>query len=219
MSVEKKENLEPAEKVGHDGLFKWLLTLFYRDFFMHYMGLKITSEPISVEKEFIKKYPGLNDSLAADLLVMLGVEIDGESHRLVTLIEHKGQKKQVVAQLHEYACYSWLLWRCPIWSIALFTDDAKWEKTPEDQLWVGYSSEYGKRHFNCDIIKVNRERSADLLAEKNLFCCLLALKADDSGISREKIIREIFLAREAMRDRLTNDHKVLIEQFIIAYIV
>ncbi|QTA82233.1 Uncharacterized protein dnl_46100 [Desulfonema limicola] len=48
-------------------------------------------------------------------------------------------------------------------------------------------------------------------------CKLLALKADDKGTDPEKLIYEIYLAADQMKDKLTNDQLLLIEQWINAY--
>ncbi|MBF0412364.1 MAG: hypothetical protein HQK70_06605 [Desulfamplus sp.] len=48
-------------------------------------------------------------------------------------------------------------------------------------------------------------------------CKLLALKADDRGIEREYIIREIYNAAATMGENLDNEKKLLIEQWVSAY--
>nr|MDJ0838536.1 hypothetical protein [Acidobacteriota bacterium] len=78
--------------------------------------------------------------------------------------------------------------------------------------------EHGPITFSHDTIKVSHSKSADLIAEGSLFCCLLALRADDRNLKdRSELVRAIFRAAKAMGPRLTRDHKLLIAQYLLTY--
>ncbi len=202
----------------HDGLFKWLISSFSDNFFARFFKVRTSSPAVFLDKEFISKYPALKDSIQADLFIAMDLVIDEKPRKTIVVIEHKSRREEVVRQLYDYTCYAWLLWHEPVWGIAFFTDDAVWRKpTIEDKLLVGYTHSEGDRYFKYDMIKLNGEESADLIAEGNLFCCLLALKANNKGVDRGEIIRQIFRAAARMGDRLTLEHKLLIQQYIKAY--
>ncbi|MDJ0836476.1 MAG: hypothetical protein QNK37_08155 [Acidobacteriota bacterium] len=204
---------------NHDGLTKWLIRLFYKDFFAYFYNITDPGEVTFLDKELITKYPGLKDSLEADMFLSMMLTIDGERRPAVVVIEHKDKKKDAREQLFEYFCYGWLLWKKPIWAIAVYTDKARsWRVDVPRDLVVGYTHEHGPITFSHDTIKVSHSKSADLIAEGSLFCCLLALRADDRNLKdRAELIRAIFRAAKAMGPRLTRDHKLLIAQYLLAY--
>ncbi len=50
---------------SHDSLFKWLITAFTEDFFGHYFPEVRIGKYTFIDKEFIKKYEALKESLKA----------------------------------------------------------------------------------------------------------------------------------------------------------
>ena len=111
----------------------------------------------------------------------------------------------------------WLLKQLPIWSIVVYTDDSKWRKPLPKSYWYAFTKDKKKLYHEFDIIKVNKEKSKDLIQKKSLLCKLLALKADDTDISPEDIIRDIYQTVYEMKDSLTDDQLLLVEQFVDYY--
>lgn len=204
-------------KINHDSLFKWLITLFYREFFKHYFPDREIGAVAFLDKEFVQKFKGLQESLRGDLLVMMRMMVDGKWQSVVVCVEHKSQRTDPSKQMMRYASYAWLFKELPVWGIVFFTDDAQWRKPVPDHCWFGWSDKGDKFLYQYDIIKVNREKSATLLAEKSLFTSLLALKANTEGVDRADIIRAVFRHAHHMGNRLKDDHKLLIHYFVKAY--
>ena len=201
----------------HDSLFKWLITSFTREFFAHYFPEIRIGAWTFLDKEFISKYEALKHSLQDDLFLIMEVEMDEGPRELVIQIEHLGARVDARQRLYEYQCYAWLL-RCkPVWSIIIYTDDARWRVPMADTFWYGFSNGAGKQYCHFDVIKVKAEKSADLIQKHSLLCKLLALKADDTDADREALIREIYQTVSRMDDELTNEQKLLVEQWVQAY--
>ncbi|MEK8015241.1 MAG: hypothetical protein VSS75_000130, partial [Candidatus Parabeggiatoa sp.] len=68
-----------------------------------------------------------------------------------------------------------------------------------------------------DVIKVKAEKSRDLIKKHSLMCKLLTLKADDRKIKPDELVYEIYRAAAAMKDQLTNEQLLLIEQWVNLY--
>ncbi len=201
----------------HDALFKWLITSFTRDFFAHYFpGIQIGRYTF-IDKEFIQKYEALRESLKDDLFLIMEVEIDGELQEVTIQIEHKSAREDVTRRMYEYQCYAWLLKNKPVWSIIIYTDEARWRLPVADTYWYGFSNQVGKQYCHFDVIKVKAEKSRDLVQKHSLMCKLLALKADDFDVSREDLVREIYQAAARMEDELSNEIKLLVEQWVQSY--
>ncbi len=201
----------------HDGLFKWLITSFTKEFFAHYFpGVKIGRHRF-IDKEFISKYEALKESLKGDLFLVMEVEIDDRFHEVVIQIEHKSRREYAGEKVFEYTCYSWLLKRKPVWSIVIYTDDAVWRKPVSNSFLYAFDSENKNCFHHFDVIKVKAEKSADLTKKHSLLCKLLALKADDRDTDPEKLIIEIYQAAARMKDLLTNEQLLLIEQWVNVY--
>jgi len=111
----------------------------------------------------------------------------------------------------------WLLKQKPVWSIVIYTDDALWRKSITDQFYYGFSSAQQKQYFHFDVIKVNREKSSDLINKHSLLCKLLALKANDEGIAPESLVAAIYQAVAQMKDQLTADQLLLVNQWVDYY--
>jgi glycyl-tRNA synthetase alpha subunit len=71
-----------------------------------------------------------------------------------------------------------LLKRKPVWSIAVYTDDAIWRKPVSDRYYYGFNPEQAQQYFQFSVIKINAEKSQDLMQKHSLLCRLLALKAN-----------------------------------------
>ena len=202
---------------SHDTLFKWLLTSFTREFFDHYFPDIQLGAYRFIDKEFISKYEALKESLRGDLFLVMEVEVNGQWQDVVIQIEHQSKRKDVSERVFEYACYAWLLKRKPVWSIVIFTDDAMWRKPVSEQFYYAYHSQHQQQWYHFDVIKVNREKSQDLLAKQTMLCKLLALKANDKDMESAQIVREIYAAAENLRGQLTNEQLLLIEQWVSFY--
>lgn len=50
-----------------------------------------------------------------------------------------------------------------------------------------------------------------------MFCKLLALKANDKDVDREDIVRNIYETVSSLKDEITDDQHLLIEQFVDFY--
>ncbi len=201
----------------HDALFKWLITSFTEEFFAHYFpDIRIGNWEF-IDKEFVRRYEALRESLRGDLFVAMEAEIGGELREIVIQIEHQSERKDVSERVYEYSCYSWLLRKKPVWSLVIYTDKAVWRKPVQDSFWYAFDSRSGKQLHRFDVIKVKAEKSGDLIGKHSLLCKLLALKANDKGTDPEELIREIYRAASEMRDRLTNAQLLLIEQWVNAY--
>ncbi len=198
-------------------MFKWLIASFTREFFAHYFpNIKIGKYEF-IDKEFIRKYEALKESVKDDLFLMIEVEMDGVLQDIVIQIEHKSARENVAKRMFQYLCYAWLLKERPVWSIVVYTDEAKWRKRVPDSFWYAFSDEKKKQHCHFDVIKVKDEKSQDLLKKRSLLCKLLALNADDKDIDAEKAIYEIYRAMAMAESVLTNDQKLLIERWIQTY--
>ena len=201
----------------HDSLFKWLITAFTRDFFAHYFPDITIGGYAFIDKEFLSKYEALQESLRGDLFLVMEVEVETVLHEIVIQIEHQSTRVDVTERVYEYACYAWLLRKRPVWSMVVYTDDAVWRKPVADQYWYAFDSRNGKQHHHFDVIKIKAEKSRDLIRQHSLLCKMLALKADDRDSDPEALVYEIYRAAAAMQDTLTNDHLLLLDQWIEAY--
>ncbi len=164
-----------------------------------------------IDKEFIRKYERLKESLKGDLFLMMEVCIDGELQEIVIQIEHQSERKDVAERVFEYSSYAWLLKKKPVWSMVIYTDEAVWRKPVPDRFQFGYSRTKGKQFCHFDVIKVKAEKSRDLIRKHSLLCKLLALKADDRDAEPEALITAIYRAANAMKDELTNDQLLLVD--------
>jgi flagellar biosynthesis/type III secretory pathway protein FliH len=99
----------------------------------------------------------------------------------------------------------------------VYTDDAIWRKPVSDHFWYAFDSRDGKQYHRFDVIKIKTEKSRDLIRQHSLLCKMLALKADDRGIEQEELIREIYQAAAEMKDVLSEEHLLLLEQWVNAY--
>jgi len=201
----------------HDSLFKWLIASFTEEFFAHYFPDISIGKYSFIDKEFISKYEALRESLEGDLFLVMEAEIDGELREIVIQIEHQSKKKDMARRVYRYSCYAWLLREKPVWSMVIFTDDAVWRKPVPDSFWCAFDSRNGKQFHRFDVIKVKAERSGDLIRKHSLLCKLLALKADDRGTDPEELVHEIYSAVSELRDSLTDDRLLLIDQWVGAY--
>ena len=124
MSDERSVNPWTAMKnpKSHDALFKWLITAFTEDFFEHYFpGIRIGAYTF-LDKEFIRRYEALKESLRGDLFLLMEVEIEGDLQDVVIRIEHQADRVDVAERMYEYACYAWLMRKRPFWSMVVYTD-------------------------------------------------------------------------------------------------
>jgi flagellar biosynthesis/type III secretory pathway protein FliH len=201
----------------HDALFKWLITSFTEEFFGHYFPDIRVGQYRFMDKEFISRYEALRESLEDDLFLIMEVEMEGAIHEVVIQIEHVSKKTDVSVRMYEYLCYAWLLKRKPVWSIVIYTDDSIWRKPVTDSFWFGFSSQMNRQLCHFDVIKVNSERSADLIQKHSLMCKLLALKADDRDTDRGQLVADIYRTASQMVEVLDNDRKLLIDQWVNAY--
>ncbi|KPA13758.1 hypothetical protein MHK_006033 [Candidatus Magnetomorum sp. HK-1] len=202
---------------SHDGLFKWLITSFFEDFFGHYFPNINIGKFSFIDKEFISKYEALKESLKGDLFVAVEIEIDGHFCEVIIHIENQSYRKNVAKRVFEYLCYAWLLKEKPVWSIVFYTDDAIWRKRVPENFWYGFDSQNIRQFHKFDVIKIKDEMSNDLIQKQSLLCMLLALKANDKGLDRESLIRDIYQKAAKMKQQLTNDQLLLIEQFVDFY--
>ncbi|MCP4352253.1 MAG: hypothetical protein GY795_42885 [Desulfobacterales bacterium] len=206
-----------ANPKTHDSLFKWLITSFTKDFFAHYYPKIRIGKYSFFDKEFIRKYEALKESLRGDLFLVMEVEIDGQVQEIVIQIEHKSEKKDVGRQVYEYSCYAWLLKEKPVWSIVIYTDEAVWRKQVPDSFWYAFDSRNKKQFYHYDVIKVKAEKSSDLIKKHSMLCKLLALKANDRKTDPEELVYEIYHAASEMRDILANEQLLLIGQWVSTY--
>jgi predicted transposase/invertase (TIGR01784 family) len=202
---------------SHDSLFKWLITAFTREFFGHYFPNIQIGNYTFIDKEFISKYESLKESLKGDLFLVMEVEIDGVLQEIVIQIEHQSEKVDISKRVYEYSCYAWLLRNKPVWSIVIYTDDAVWRKPVVGQFWYAFDSQKGKQYHYFDVIKVKAEKSGELIAKHSLMCKLLALKANDRKTDPEELVYEIYRAVALMKNKLTNEQLLLIDQWVSFY--
>ena len=201
----------------HDHIFKWLLTAFTDDFFAYFFpGTEVGAYEV-IDKEFIKKYEALRESLRGDLFLVMEVILEGKVWEIVILIELKSNREDLTARMHEYACYAALLRHRPVWCIALFSDDALWRSRPPSSFPFAYHSERGIVEIPYDIIKLKEHRSAEFIKQRSLLLKLLALKANDDGCRREELIRDIYRAVREQDKALTDEQKILVERFVEYY--
>lgn len=201
----------------HDALFKWLISSFTVEFFAHYFPDIKISRYTFIDKEFISKYEALRESLEGDLFLMLEIEINNEWQEVAIQIEHQSERKDISKRLFEYLCYVWLLKQKPVWSIVIYTDEAVWRKPILDKFCYGFSPEHPQQYFHFSVIKVKSEKSSDLIKKHSLLCKLLALKANDKGTDPEQLVYDIYQTVAKMREQLTADQLLLIQQWVDYY--
>ena len=80
-----------------------------------------------------------------------------------------------------------------------------------------YSQQTGIQHITYDMIKLKQHQSRDLIQHPSLLMKLLALKADDTGITRQVMVREIMTYVAQHLDALSSDQKLLIDRFVSYY--
>ena len=201
----------------HDNLFKWLIRSFIDDFFAYFFPDIQVKKVTFIDKEFISKYKALKDSLKGDLFIAAEVMIDNQVSEIVIHNENQSKKEPVDERIFEYLCYAWLLKKKPVWSIVVYSDDAVWRKPVPDKYWYGFDSENNKQFHKFDVIKLKNYKSSDLIQKQSLLCKLLALKANDKGVDPEYLVKEIYKAASKLKDTLTKDKLLLIEQFVSFY--
>jgi predicted transposase/invertase (TIGR01784 family) len=202
---------------SHDSLFKWLITAFTTDFFAHYFPDIKIGKYTFIDKEFLSKYENLKESLKGDLFLAMEVEIDGVLQEIVIQIEHQSEREDISERVYEYSCYAWLLKKKPVWSIVIYTDEALWRKPMTDRFWYAFDSQNSKQYHHFDVIKVKAEKSSDLIRKHSLMCKLLALKADDRQTDADELVYEIYRAAAHLKEQLTNEQLLLIEQWVSFY--
>ena len=202
---------------SHDSLFKWLITAFTEEFFAHYFPHVRIGKYRFADKEFLSRYEALKESLEGDLFLMMEVEIDDVLQEIFIQIEHKSKREDAAERVYEYSCYAWLLKKKPVWSMVIYTDDAVWQKPLPDSFWYAFDSKKKKQYHYFDVIKVKAEKSTDLIQKHSLLCKLLALKADDREAAPEELVYGIYRAAAEMREQLTNDQLLLLDQWVRFY--
>lgn len=200
----------------HDNVFKWALATFSSAFFDYFAKEVNVSKIEVIDKEFIKKYEPLKESIKGDLFMAVAVEMEGEPWEIVILIELKSKREDVHRKMREYMCYASLLRDVPVWGIVVYTDEADWRLEMTDKFPFAYTKESGLHRVPYDIIKL-KHKSAELIKQRSLLLKVLALKADDTGCDREELIREIYRAVAEQEAELTDDQKLLVERFVITY--
>ncbi|RKZ54294.1 MAG: hypothetical protein DRR16_10820 [Candidatus Parabeggiatoa sp. nov. 3] len=202
---------------SHDVLFKWLITAFTKEFFEHYFPDIEIGEYTFIDKEFISKYESLKESLKGDLFLTMEVEIDGILQEIVIQIEHQSEREDVSERVCEYGMIAWLLKKNPVWSIVIYTDEAVLQKPVTNRFCYGFNNHHGKLYRYFDVIKVKAEKSGDLIKKHSLMCKLLTLKADDRQTDPDELVSEIYRTAAAMKDELTNEQLLLIDQWVNFY--
>ncbi len=99
----------------------------------------------------------------------------------------------------------------------IYTDEAIWRKPAADRFWCAFDIRNGKQYHHFDVIKVKEEKSGNLIRKHSLMCKLLALKADDRKTDPEKLVRKIYRAAAAMKNELTREQLLLIDQWVGFY--
>jgi len=202
---------------SHDALFKWLITAFTKEFFEHYFPDIEIGKYTFIDKEFISKYESLKESLKDDIFLVMEVEIDGKLQEIVIQIEPQSEREDVSERVCEYGMIAWLLKKNPVWSIVIYTDEAVLQKQVTNRFCYGFNNHHGKLYRYFDVIKVKAEKSSDLIKKPSLMCKLLTLKADDRKTNPDELVYEIYQAAAAMKDQLTNEQLLLIEQWVNLY--
>jgi hypothetical protein len=159
----------------------------------------------------------LKDSLKGDLFIAVEIELDDQIFEIVIHHENQSKRETMDERVYEYHCYAWLLKRKPVWSIVFFTDDAVWRKPVSDQFWYGFDSKNLKQYHKFDVIKLKSHMSSELIQKQSLLCKLLALKANDKDTDPEELVKQIYQSVSEMKDSLSRDKLLLIEQFVSFY--
>jgi hypothetical protein len=202
----------------HDKLFKWMLYEFTDDFFAYFFPHLRVRIVQSLDKEFYRALEKHQATTAADLLLMVEVDIEDRLWEILIVIEHKHRREDVCTQIQGYACHAFLLRRKPVWCIAFFTDDARTRQAPlPDRFPFAFHSEEGLIEIPFDIIRLKTHQSIDLIKHRSLLLKLLALRADDTGIAREQLIRDIYQTVHARENELTDRQKMMVELVVEAY--
>jgi hypothetical protein len=68
--MEKNKKDQKRTHIIHDQLFKWMISIYIREFFAHYFPKVKIGKCESLEKEFVEKYEGLKDSIEGDLFLL-----------------------------------------------------------------------------------------------------------------------------------------------------
>jgi methyl-accepting chemotaxis protein len=195
----KKKNSKQMNPKSHDSLFKWLISAFLVDFFAHYFPDITIGKFSFIDKEFISKYKALKESLKGDLFIAVEMEIDKVWHQVIIHIELESNRSDMRERVFQYLCYGWLLKQLPIWSIVVYTDDAKWLKPLPKSYWYAFTKDKKKLYHEFDIIKVNKEKSKDLIQKKSL----LSFMNPSKGKIETESVKEALSGKTGSTD-LTN---------------
>ena len=79
-------------------------------------------------------------------------------HEVIIHIELESKRIDMRKRVFLYLCYGWLLKELPIWSIVIYTDDAKWRQPLPKSYWYAFTKEKIKLYHEFDIIKINKEK-------------------------------------------------------------
>lgn len=211
---------KPAKKKTttlHDTLFKWLIDAYINEFFELFFPQIKTTNITDKNKEFLERFENNKAPVNADFFLGMQAIVQDEPSDILIIVELKSQKEDIRQQISKYFGHAFTVEQKPVWAIVLFTDDADWKNPVPNRIPLSFSSEHGFSYLNIDIIKLKDHSAEKLSKHRTLLAKILALKANDQGINRETLLREIYRAAAPLQDTLPKYINLLIERFVEAY--
>lgn len=205
------------QRTLHDSLFKWLIGAYINEFFELFFPNIKTTNIVDKNKEFLERFEKNKAPVTADFFIGIEAEVEDERSEIVIILELKSQKEDVRQQIGKYFGHAFTLEGKPVWAIVLFTDDFKWKKSFPMRIPTSFCSTKGFSYLNIEVIKLKDYSADDLVKYRTLLAKILALKADDHGTNRARLVREIYLAEADLKEALPDHISLLIERFIETY--
>jgi len=215
---EKAVGPEPGDPPPHDRLFKWLIKSYIHSFFELFAPKVTIKNTTFLDKEFERKLKGAN--LESDLFIAMETDINGKAYEITILIEHESSKTDIRQKMRRYMCYASLVRiDLPVMMMALYTDDADWKSYPPNSFVQAMDENCDEVPISFRLIKLTDYEASDLIAKPSMLAKLLSLKAAHrkKSIAREDLLRDIYAFAVQIEPELSDDHRLLIEQFVAQY--
>lgn len=201
----------------HDQLFKELIETFFKDFMVlfcsdvakniDFRGVKFLQQEV-----FSSKAPKEGEKR---LDIVAEVRLQGELRHILIHVEHQSQRKtDFPERMFNYFCHLWLTHGKDILPIAIFSDDAKWNKPIPDHFEIEVS---GKTvlAFKYELIKLKNFNWRDYLETENPIAVALMSKM---GYKKEEMLSvKTEISRILFTGKLRNHPKTAIINNFVEY--
>ena len=189
MPKKKKEELNP-----HDSIFKDLIEEFFKEFMEMFWPDKaklIDFDTVHFlqQEVYTDRTPGQGKERRLDIVAE--VKINNEAKHILIHVEHQSTKESNFPQrMFNYFCHLWLVHQKPIFPIALFSDDAKWEKLIPKYFEMRTLDKRVLR-FDYELIKLKNLNWKKYLKSENPLAITLMSKMGYKKEERPRVKAEI----------------------------